>query len=41
MENENFKKASVINIIKFKIKWALKVVWYCINKPIDLLLEWS
>ena len=40
MENENFKKASVINIFKFKIKWVLKVAWYCINRPVDILMEW-
>jgi len=41
MENENFKKASVINIAKFKIKWVARAVWYCINKPFDILMEWT
>lgn len=40
MENENFAKATVIDVIKFKIKWVLKLIWFCINKPLDILLEW-
>lgn len=40
MENENFAKATAIDVIKFKIKWVLKLIWFCINKPLDILLEW-
>lgn len=40
MENVDFKKATAIDVIKFKIKWVLKMLWYCINKPLDILLEW-
>mgnify|MGYP000881008604 CR=1 FL=1 len=43
MENksDDFKKASVMNVIKFKVKWLLKLIWYCINRPIEILLEWT
>ena len=37
---EKFAKASVINIIKFKIKWVARVVWFCINRHIEILLKW-
>ena len=42
MENksDDFKKASVMKVIKFKVKWLLKLIWYCINRPIEILLEW-
>lgn len=40
IRGKNFAKASVINIVKFKIKWGARVVWYCINKPIEILLKW-
>ena len=39
MGNENFAKATAIDVIKFKIKWVLKVVWYCVNMPLDILLK--
>ena len=40
MENKNFKKTTAIEVIKFKIKWVFKLIWYCLNRPIDLLLKW-
>lgn len=39
MENKNFAKATAIDVIKFKIKWVFKVLWYCINRPIEILLK--
>ncbi|WP_261786449.1 hypothetical protein [Fusobacterium nucleatum] len=43
MENksDDFKKASVMKVIKFKVKWLLKLIWYCINRPIEILLKWA
>ena len=38
-ESDDFKKASVMKVIKFKVKWLLKFIWYCINKPLDILME--
>ena len=40
MKKKNFKKVTFFNYLKFKVKWLLKVVWYCINKPLDILLKW-
>lgn len=37
--NEDFKKASIGNIIKFKIIWIVKILWLCVNKPFDLLID--
>ncbi len=39
MKNKKLKKVTFFNYLKFKIKWVLKVVWYCINKPIEILLK--
>ena len=41
MENksDDFKKASVMKVIKFKVKWLLKLIWYSINRPIEILLK--
>ena len=39
MENENFKKVTFFNYLKFKIKWILKILWLCLNKPFDLLFD--
>lgn len=39
--NENFAKVTAIDVIKFKIKWVARVVWFCINKPLNILLEWT
>ena len=36
---EKFAKVNMKDIVKFKIKWFLKAVWYCINKPLELLLK--
>ena len=30
---------SLKNYLNFKVKWFLKAVWYCINKPLELLLK--
>ena len=38
-ENENFARATLKDVIKYKVKWSLKTFWFCINRPIDLLLE--
>lgn len=32
-----FKKASLWKIVKFKIKWIVKILWVCINYLFDLL----
>lgn len=44
--NEDFKKASFKDVIKFKIKWIVvkviwivKVIWKCFNYPFDRLEE--
>ena len=34
-----FKKASVIDVIKFKIKWILKILWFGINYWFDVLID--
>lgn len=39
-ESDDFKKASAMKVIKFKVKWLLKFIWYGINKPLDILMEW-
>lgn len=40
LKNKNFKKATFLDVAKFKIIWVARVVWYCINMPLDILLEW-
>ncbi len=35
-----FKKASFLQIVKFKIKRIVKILWFCINYPFDLLEKW-
>jgi hypothetical protein len=40
MKNKKFKKVTFLNYLKFKIKWVLKVLWYCINRPFDILMGW-
>lgn len=39
-----FKKASVLDVIKFKVKWIfiklkqiVKVIWKCVNYPFNKL----
>ena len=39
-EDETFARATLVNVIKYKIRWLLKVFWYGLNKPLDILLEW-
>ena len=40
MKNKKIKKVTFFNYLKFKIKWVFKVLWYCINRPFDILMEW-
>ena len=40
MKNKKFKKVTFLNYLKFKIKWVFKVLWYCINRPFDILMGW-
>lgn len=35
------KELSFKNYLNFKIKWFFKVIWYCINRPFDVLMEWA
>ena len=39
-KSDNFKKASVINITKYKIMWLIKVVWGALNKGFDTFIGW-
>ena len=39
-EDETFARATLLDLIKYKIKWLLKTIWVCINKPFDILMEW-
>lgn len=39
-ENKKFAKVNMRDVIKHKIKWVFKLIWYCLNRPIDLLLKW-
>ncbi len=39
-KRDNFKKASVINITKYKIMWLIKVVWVALNKGFDTFIRW-
>ena len=39
-ENENFAKANIKDVVKFKVILLFKLIWYCINRPIEILLEW-
>lgn len=34
-----FKKANFWQIVKFKIIWLIKILWLCVNKPFDLLID--
>ena len=34
-----FKKASFWQIVKFKVKWIVKIIWKCVNYPFDLLFD--
>lgn len=29
------------NYLKFKAKRLIKILWYCINRPLDILMEWA
>lgn len=37
-KDENFAKASLKDVIKYKVKWLLKTLWFCINRPFDILM---
>ena len=39
-ENENFAKANIKDIVKFKVILLFKLIWFCINRPFDILMEW-
>ena len=41
LKDKNFKKATFLDVAKFKIIWVARVVWYCINRPIEILLKWT
>lgn len=36
MKFNKFKKASFWQIVKFKVKWIVKILWNFINYPFDL-----
>lgn len=36
-----YTELSFKKYLKFKIKWLLKVLWFCINRPIEILLRWT
>ena len=36
LKDKNFKKATFIEVAKFKIKWIAKILWLFINYPFDL-----
>lgn len=38
-KDKNFKKATFIEVVKFKIKWIAKILWFVINYPFDLLFD--
>ena len=40
-ENKKFAKATIKDVIWHKIKWVFKLIWYCINRPIEILLKWT
>lgn len=39
-KDENFAKANIKDVVKFKVILLFKLIWYCINKPLDTLLKW-
>ena len=39
LKNKNFKKATFLDVAKFKIIWLIKILWLCVNKPFDLLFD--
>lgn len=39
-KDENFARASLKDVVKFKVIFLFKLIWYCINKPLDTLLKW-
>lgn len=40
MRNKNFAKANIKDVLKFKVILLFKLIWFCINKPLDTLLKW-
>lgn len=40
MKFNKFKKASIWQVIKNKIKLIVKILWFCVNYPFDLLEKW-
>ena len=39
-ENKNFAKANIKDVLKFKVILLFKLIWFCINRPFDILMEW-
>ena len=39
MKFNKFKKASIWQVVKFKVIWIVKVIWKCVNYPFDRLEE--
>ena len=39
LRKKNFKKATFLEVVKFKIKWIAKILWLFINYPFDLLFD--
>lgn len=39
LKDKNFKKATFLDVAKFKIKWIAKILWFVINYPFDLLFD--
>ena len=39
LRKKNFKKATFLDVAKFKIIWIVKILWLCVNKPFDLLFD--
>jgi hypothetical protein len=39
LKGKNFKKATFLDVAKFKIKWILKILWLFINYPFDSLFD--
>lgn len=36
----DYMQVSLKRYLKFKAKRLIKILWYHINKPIDMLMEW-
>lgn len=36
----DYMQVSLRRYLKFKAKKLIKILWYSINKPMDMLIEW-